>query len=192
MDFRFENFHILQSSVAIVEGFLYFQEMKDRKTLGFGGGCHWCTEAVFQHLKGVEEVEQGYIASCGAAEDFSEAVLVHFNPRVISPRELIEIHVQTHRATSQHSFRKKYRSAIYYPPDKDPLPYEKMLSDLQTKASHPLITQVLPIRAFRSSRSALHNYYQKHCKGPFSTRYIEPKLEILRKKYPNFLSKDHS
>ncbi|MFV8270119.1 peptide-methionine (S)-S-oxide reductase [Flavobacterium sp. GT2N3] len=53
------------------------------KKVGFGGGCHWCTEAYFQSLKGVEIVEQGWISSKFPEDIFSEAVIVHYNPSVI-------------------------------------------------------------------------------------------------------------
>ena len=82
--------------------------------IALGGGCHWCTEAVFQHLKGVDRVEQGYVSSDGMHSTFSEAVIVHFEPQMIPLAKLIEIHLYTHNSTSNHSFRKKYRSAVYY------------------------------------------------------------------------------
>ncbi len=88
--------------------------MGNLEKIGFGGGCHWCTEAVFQSLKGVEKVEQGWIASEGEASTLSEAVIVHFDTSQISLVLLIEIHLLTHESTSEHSMRKKYRSAIYY------------------------------------------------------------------------------
>ncbi|RKN29908.1 peptide methionine sulfoxide reductase, partial [Aquimarina sp. AD1] len=82
--------------------------------IGLGGGCHWCTEAVFQSLKGITSVEQGYIKSTGNNNSFSEAVIIVFSPEIISLKDLIEIHLLTHKSTSNHSFREKYRSAIYY------------------------------------------------------------------------------
>src|SRR6195952_1575905 len=81
--------------------------------IGFGGSCHWCTEAVFQSLRGVAEVKQGWIASDGGAEDFSEAVIVGFDPAVISLDTLVEVHLHSHSCTSLHSMRAKYRSAVY-------------------------------------------------------------------------------
>ncbi|KAA1246748.1 peptide-methionine (S)-S-oxide reductase [Aquimarina sp. RZ0] len=82
--------------------------------IGFGGGCHWCTEAVFQQLNGVTKVAQGYISSFDKNDYFSEAVIVSYDPQIINLKDLIEIHLHTHNSTSNHSFRKKYRSAVYY------------------------------------------------------------------------------
>jgi peptide-methionine (S)-S-oxide reductase len=82
--------------------------------IAFGGGCHWCTEAVFQTLIGVEKVEQGWISSIEKNNTFSEAVIVHFNIEKIDLKTLIEVHLLTHKSTSNHSMIKKYRSSIYY------------------------------------------------------------------------------
>lgn len=89
------------------------------KKAGFGGGCHWCTEAVFAALKGVVSVEQGWISSDGQNDAFSEAVVVAFDPDRIGFDVLIAIHLYTHSATSAHSMRGKYRSAIYIFSDED-------------------------------------------------------------------------
>ena len=59
--------------------------------IALGGGCHWCTEAVFQSLIGVHKVEQGFVASTDENTSFSEAVIVHFSPEAISLQTLIEI-----------------------------------------------------------------------------------------------------
>ena len=61
--------------------------------IGFGGGCHWCTEGVFQSLLGVENVQQGWISSLGEYSEYSEAVIVSFNEEVIALEELIKIHL---------------------------------------------------------------------------------------------------
>ena len=72
------------------------------KKVGFGGGCHWCTEAVFQSLIGVVRVDQGFIAPKSALNSFSEAVLVYFDERIISLDDLLLIHVYTHESTKNH------------------------------------------------------------------------------------------
>ena len=81
--------------------------------IGFGGGCHWCTEGVFQSLIGVNHVDQGWISSEVPNDNYSEGVIVNFDPQVISLHVLVEIHLLTHSSTSNHSMRDKYRSAVY-------------------------------------------------------------------------------
>ena len=80
--------------------------------VALGGGCHWCTEAIFKSLKGVYQVRQGYVSSV-EEEAFSEGVVIHFDQDKISLKTLIEIHLYTHKSTSNHALRERYRSAVY-------------------------------------------------------------------------------
>lgn len=147
--------------------------------IGLGGGCHWCTEAVFQALKGVEKVEQGFIASSGKNSTFSEAVIVHFDPNSISLERLIEIHLHTHSSTSRHSLRSKYRSAVYAFDEKQNITARNTLQDLQLNCNHTLVTEVLSFREFRLSPEKFQNYYKKDPAKPFCHSYIAPKLKKL-------------
>lgn len=63
---------------------------------GFGGGCHWCTEGVFQALRGVAQVDQGFVRSDAPADTWSEGVIVTFDPSVIPLATLSEVHLRTH------------------------------------------------------------------------------------------------
>ncbi|MGB7843442.1 MAG: peptide-methionine (S)-S-oxide reductase [Salinimicrobium sp.] len=157
--------------------------MTKLKKIGLGGGCHWCTEAVFQAVPGVERVEQGYIASEGAASSFSEAVIIHYPSKKAFLEQLIRIHLHTHSSTSAHSFRGKYRSAIYTFSAEDAAEAEAVLHKLKQESSEEIITQVLPFRSFKASREEIQNYYKKHPKAPFCKRYIEPKLVDLRSRF---------
>ncbi|WP_296311674.1 peptide-methionine (S)-S-oxide reductase [Winogradskyella sp. UBA3174] len=150
----------------------------DRKTkIALGGGCHWCTEAVFQSLIGVSEVEQGFVASIEENKSFSEAIIVHYNPDEISLQTLIEIHLHTHKSTSTHSMRSKYRSAIYYFLDEQKV--KIILNNFQIEFNNKLITKAYPFSEFKASREAIQNYYQKNPEKPFCERYINPKLKLL-------------
>lgn len=151
--------------------------------IGLGGGCHWCTEAVFQSLKGVRTVEQGYIKSTDQNTNFSEAVVVTYSPEIISLKDLIAIHLYTHHSTSNHSFRKKYRSAIYLFEDDLKDIINVYLTELQQEFENTIITQVLKFNGFSPSRKELLNYYQKNPEKPFCKKYITPKLELLKTKY---------
>ncbi|GAA0725337.1 peptide-methionine (S)-S-oxide reductase MsrA [Aquimarina litoralis] len=151
--------------------------------IGFGGGCHWCTEAVFQSLRGIITVEQGYIASTDKNNYFSEAVVVTYDPQIIKLHDLIEIHLHTHKSTSNHSFRKKYRSAIYYFNDLEKEILAAIISKLNPDFDNKLITQILKFQSFQASREELLNYYTNNPEKPFCKRYIHPKLQLLREKY---------
>ena len=153
--------------------------------IALGGGCHWCTEAVFQALKGVVQVEQGYVSSTGVNTAFSEGVIVHFNAEVIPLATLIEIHVHTHKSTSAHSFRAKYRSAVYTFSPNQKTEAAAILQNLQPDFNHELITQVLPFAAFKASRKSLQEYYFSNPKKPFCERYIQPKIQLLLDTYQN-------
>lgn len=160
--------------------------MDNLEKIGFGGGCHWCTEAVFQNLKGVSKVEQGYIASIKPQDTYSEAVIVHYNPTIIPLEILFEIHLHTHKSTSAHSFRETYRSAIYYFRDWEEKAFAKALSSLQKGFSEPIITTALPFVAFKASRESIQEYYVKNPKAPFCERYITPKLQHLAENYGRY------
>lgn len=156
----------------------------DRKTkIAFGGGCHWCTEAVFQSLIGVSHVDQGFVASTEENSSFSEAVIVHFNPEDIALQTLIKIHLHTHKSTSAHAMRAKYRSAIYYFSDEQKIAAETILNTLQPEFDNNLITKVYLFSEFKASREAIQNYYLKNPEKPFCERFINPKLELLIRKF---------
>ncbi|WP_339706920.1 peptide-methionine (S)-S-oxide reductase [uncultured Kriegella sp.] len=151
--------------------------------IAFGGGCHWCTEAVFQSLKGVEKVEQGFIASTGINDTFSEAVIVHFEAAFISQKVLIEIHLHTHNSTSYHSMRHKYRSAIYTYSKKQAIESRQCLVDLQSEFDNRLITKVYPFAKFKPSEERFINYYGKNPSKPFCKNHIDPKLRLLLSRF---------
>ncbi len=157
--------------------------------IGFGGGCHWCTEAVFQSLVGVTTVAQGWIASCNNNLEFSEAVIVTYNPDLISLDTLIEIHLHTHKSTSNHSMREKYRSAIYYFEPSQENASKHIISNLQTHFKAPIITQVLPFKDFKPSREAITNYYYSNPQKPFCEQFINPKLKLILSTYGKYADK---
>ncbi len=152
------------------------------RKIGLGGGCHWCTEAVFSSLKGIEQVDQGFI-SPDEEVNFSEAVVVSYDTSSIELKDLIEIHLYTHKSTSNHSMRNKYRSAIYTFNAEDFEKSLELLNSLQSDFDAELITQVLPFGAFKPSLEQFHDYYYTASDKPFCTTYIVPKLTMLLKKY---------
>lgn len=158
--------------------------------IAFGGGCHWCTEAVFQSLLGVLKVEQGFVGSTDMNSNFSEAVIVHFNDAEIPLSALIEIHLHTHKSTSNHSMRDKYRSAIYTFSEEQKDTVKTILELLKFQFQHKLITQILPFERFKASREQIQNYYYSNPEKPFCERFINPKLQILLQKFSKYTNQN--
>ncbi|APG65477.1 peptide methionine sulfoxide reductase [Tenacibaculum todarodis] len=164
----------------------------DKETkIAFGGGCHWCTEAVFQSLKGVKEVAQGFVASINENSTFSEAVVVHFNSEKISLKTLVEVHLLTHKSTSNHSMRKKYRSAIYTFSDTQKLLIEEVMRYFKSKSAVEIITQILDFKEFKPSEKQFKNYYYTNPKKPFCEKFINPKLQLLQERFSKQLKTEH-
>jgi len=153
--------------------------------IGFGGGCHWCTEAVFQSLNGVYKVDQGFIASTGENSTFSEAVIVHYNPDIISLRILVEIHLRTHKSAVNHQMRFKYRSAIYVFSEVQSNEVKQILQSIQKEFDSNLITAILSFHEFKPSEAQFANYYYNNPEKPFCKNHINPKLRILLKLFSN-------
>lgn len=153
------------------------------RKIGFGGGCHWCTEAVFQSLKDVEKVDQGWVATTPAEDDYSEAVIIFFRPEIIAAETLIHIHLCTHSSSAAHSLRGKYRSAIYYFDAEEKSIYEGILHCYQLENQTQLVTKVYPMVSFKLNKENYLNYFQKRPNSPYCQTYISPKLTLLRKEF---------
>jgi peptide-methionine (S)-S-oxide reductase len=145
--------------------------------LALGGGCHWCTEAVFQAVPGVREVKQGYLKSVPPHDSWSEGVIICYNPDQVDLEQLLDIHLQTHASTVNHSRRADYRSAIYYHSQSQYVAVEAVMFTLSRKRNQHYITQLLTFESFRPSRISIQEYYRTRPEAPFCQRYIVPKLE---------------
>ncbi|MEH6646662.1 peptide-methionine (S)-S-oxide reductase [Sulfitobacter sp.] len=160
----------------------------DVQRIGFGGGCHWCTEAVFSALRGLSRVSQGFITSDPPNDSYSEAVEIAFDPAVIPLEVLVGIHLRTHASTSNHKMRGKYRSAVYVCSQAQVDEFEAVLSRLALDFAAPLVTQVLPHHRFKISDPQFQNYRARNPEAPFCTRYIDPKLDLLRRQYAGWIA----
>jgi len=157
--------------------------------IGLGGGCHWCTEAVFQAVLGISNVDQGFIRSDPPEDAWSEAVVVTFDPVGLPLEVLVEIHLRTHSSTSRHKLRGKYRSAVY--DAGTGVKIGRILRALQHDFDEPLVTSVMTLAGFKPSDEQFQNYYAKGPERPFCTTYIDPKLALLRERYARVLRPEH-
>jgi peptide methionine sulfoxide reductase msrA/msrB len=167
----------------------------------FGGGCFWCTEAVFQQLAGVESVTSGYSggtaetanydAVCSGATDHAEVIQIIFNEEVISFEDLVRVHFYTHDPTTlnrQGNDRgPQYRSVIFYHDDAQKAAAEKVMAELKPEFKDPIVTELAPYEAFFKAEDYHQDFYKRNQNYPYCQVMIPPKLRKLREKYSNKL-----
>jgi peptide-methionine (S)-S-oxide reductase len=151
--------------------------------LGVSGGCHWCTEGVFRSVIGVKEVKQGWISSEIPYQKWSEGVELLFDPNLVSLAILVAIHLYSHSCTADHSFREKYRSGIYYFNTGQKQEINAALREIQKDFDQPIVTKVIPFKSFKLNEEQFLDYYYKNPDLPFCTNYIQPKLNVLSKRF---------
>ena len=142
----------------------------------------------FVSLKGVVHVSQGWIESGDRSTGFSEAVIVEFNPELISLENLIEIHLHTHSCTSLHSMRSKYKSAVYtFHKDQESLA-KQAIEKFQHDFDSQIITEVLPFKTFKLNKEEYLEYYYKNPEKPFCKTFIDPKLKMLMNRFADHIA----
>ncbi|NMH66474.1 peptide-methionine (S)-S-oxide reductase [Shewanella salipaludis] len=169
--------------------------------IALGGSCHWCSEAIFRSLKGVVEVEQGWLAA-GAApagsptydnasrygeDDFCEGVVVHFDPEQIALATLVEIHLHSHGSTVEHGGGRRYRSAVYAYDAPQLAAVADIIAKLQNEFEAPLLTRALGFGEFRLSRESIRDYYYADPDKPFCRVRIQPRLMRLLQQFGEYL-----
>jgi len=162
-----------------------------------GGGCFWCSEAVFSELKGVERVEPGYSGGsvpkptyeqvCSGTTGHAEVVQITFDPKVISFREILDVIFATHDPTTLNrqgsDVGTQYRSVIFYHSEEQKATAEKVIEEL-TKAKTwdvPIVTQIEPFKAFYQAEEYHKNYFKRHPEQAYCQVIIAPKVAKFRK-----------
>ena len=173
------------------------------QTIIFGGGCFWCTEAVFQRLKGVESVMPGYVGgrtdnptyedvSSGGTEH-TEVIKVGFNPDQISLQDLLSVFFTTHDPTTLNQqgadVGTQYRSAIYYTDDSQKQEVEKFILNLEQEKvfDKAITTEVRPLEKFYEAEKYHQDFYNRNQEYPYCQAVINPKISKLRQKYSKLL-----
>lgn len=165
----------------------------------FGGGCFWCTEAVFLELRGVEKVESGYAggtmenpsyeAVCSGRTGHAEVIQITFDSATISFRDLLEVFFATHDPTTLNrqgaDVGTQYRSVIFAHSPEQQAAAEAMIADLNASGAlaGPIVTQVVPYANYYPAEDYHQNYYADHPTQPYCSAVIPPKLAKLRQKF---------
>ncbi len=166
-------------------------------TATFGNGCFWCTEAIFQDIKGVVKVTSGYSGGlvknptykqiCTGTTGHAEALQIVFNPAIVTYSELLQMFWYSHDPTTLNKqgndVGTQYRSAVFYHNEqqkKEAEYYKKKLDDEKLFAN-PIVTEITKFETFYPAEDYHQNYYKENGAQPYCMYIIRPKLEKFKK-----------
>lgn len=169
----------------------------------FGGGCFWCTEAVFSELRGVVSVDVGYSGGstanpsyeqvCTGRTGHAEVVQVGFDPAKISYRDLLAVFFATHDPTSLNrqgaDVGPQYRSVIFYHNADQKREAQELINELNASylMTAPVVTELCVAQKFYPAESNHRKYYQNNSAAPYCQFVINPKLNVVRERYAKLL-----
>lgn len=175
------------------------QDSRRKEVATLGGGCFWCTEAVFRDIKGVETVESGYSGGDLADPTYqqvstgktghAEVVQVTFDPAQITFKEILDVFFATHNPTTRNrqgaDVGPQYRSIILYHTLEQKKTAEQVIAELNAANiwNAPIVTQVEPFTVFYRAEAYHQDYFQRNPRQPYCQLVIAPKITKLRKKY---------
>lgn len=177
------------------------------ETVIFGGGCFWCTEALFLRLKGVTSVTSGYaggpLTSSGQAPTYgevsmgktghAEVIRVEYDPAVISFSKLLEVFFSAHDPTTLNrqgaDTGEQYRSIILYTTQTQKAEAEACIAELTAakKFADPIVTKIEALDRFWPAEEYHRDYYANHPGEGYARAVIAPKIEKLEREHPDLL-----
>lgn len=169
------------------------------ETATLAGGCFWCLEAVFDELRGVEDVRSGYMGGrvknpsyrevCTGSTGHAEVIQLTFDPAVMSYRDLLEVFFAIHDPTTLNrqgaDVGTQYRSAIFYHSPEQQATAEAFIGELAAAKTYrdPIVTQVVPAEAFYVAEDYHQEYFKNNAYQPYCQFVVAPKVTKLRKEF---------
>jgi len=173
------------------------------KVAVFGGGCFWCTEAVFDELRGVKSVMPGYAGGstknptyeevCGGRTGHAEVIKIDFDPGEIAFKDLLTVFFATHDPTTLNrqgnDVGTQYRSAIFYANEEQKREAEAFIKELNDSKAFgkPVVTTLEPLGEFYEAEDYHQKYYANNPYQPYCQYMIPPKLNKLHKQFSALL-----
>jgi len=166
------------------------------EVLTVGGGCFWCTEAVFQQIKGVEKVISGYSGGkspgkptyrevCSGLTGHAEVIQVSYDPSIITYEDLLVVFMTSHDPTSLNrqgaDAGTEYRSVIFYHNDKQKEIAELVVKEIAPHYENTIVTEISPLINFYDAEEYHQDYYNQNSNNRYCDFVITPKLTRLRK-----------
>ena len=166
------------------------------ETATLGGGCFWCTEALYQMLPGVKSVKSGYAGGtkdnptykevCSGDTGHAEVIQIQFDPKQVSFEKILDTFWDTHDPTTlnrQGNDRgTQYRSIILYADDTQKAVAEKSKAAAQKHFESPIVTEIVPLKKFYPAEDYHQDYYRSNSNQPYCRLVIRPKVEKFEKK----------
>lgn len=174
-----------------------------KEQIVFGGGCFWCTEAVFKMIKGVDSVLPGYSGGsvvnptyeqvCTGSTGHAEAVSIEYDPSVVNFKDLLTIFFASHNSTTLNrqgnDIGTQYRSAVFYTTPQQKIEIEKFIKGINESNTQgaPVVTEVAPLDKFYVAEDYHKDYYARNQNRGYCQVIINPKLEKVQKEFANLL-----
>jgi len=172
-----------------------------RETIVLGGGCFWCTEAVFTMLKGVVSARPGYAGGATQNPTYEqvstgttghiEVIEVVYDPDQLSFEEILQVFFDTHDPTTPNrqgnDVGPQYHSAIFYTTPRQKEKAEHYIGLIKNKFTKPIVTTVAPLITFYLAEDYHHQYYEHHKDAPYCELIIEPKIAKVETKFRSLL-----
>ena len=177
-------------------------ENKKLEEMTIGGGCFWCTEAIFDQIKGVEKVVSGYSGGsvpgiptyrevCSGLTGHAEVIQVTFDPAIISFEDLVVIFMTSHDPTSLNrqgaDTGTQYRSVIFYIDDIQKEIAENIIKAMKPYYEKPIVTEISPLEKFHPAEASHQDYYTNNSSQGYCTAVISPKLAKLKQMHADKL-----
>lgn len=175
-------------------------ESKERKAT-LGGGCFWCTEAIFQNLRGVVKVESGYSGGeipnptyrevCSGRTGHAEVIQITYDSDKLSYEDILRVHMGTHNPTTLNKqgadTGSQYRSIIFYRDDEEKNIATRVLAEASEAHENSVVTGLAPFQAFFAAEESHQDYYKRNQSKPYCDAVIEPKLAKFRRTFVHLL-----
>lgn len=166
-------------------------------TTTLGGGCFWCTEAVYQELKGVTQIVSGYAGGavlnpsyeqiCSGSTGHAEVVQLTFDPDQISFRRILEVFFTIHDPTTLNrqgnDIGTQYRSVIFYHDQAQRDTAAQVMAEMASVWDAPLVTELSPVPVFYRAEEYHQNYYRQHPDQGYCAFVVAPKVAKFRKTF---------
>ncbi|TAE50275.1 MAG: peptide-methionine (S)-S-oxide reductase [Bacteroidetes bacterium] len=174
----------------------------------FGTGCFWCTEAVFQRLRGVEKVVSGYSGGkvknptykevCSGYTGHAEVIQINYDPALITFDELLEVFWKTHDPTTLNrqgnDVGTQYRSVVFYHNEEQRELAETYKNELDASGifASPIVTEISPYSVFYAAEADHQNFYNENTGYPYCVYVVQPKLDKFKKVFKDRLKEGAS